>query len=179
MELNKKQKMFAREYIVDLNGTQAAIRAGYSEKTAYSQGQRLLKKAEIKAEIQRHMEKRSKRLEITQDRVLEEIAKIAFVNPKAFFDSDGRLKKIDDIDDNAMAAVTGSIDILEEYEGYGDDRELVGYTKKIKLADKVKALELLCRHLGVFNEKQDKGLGELKVNVVYGKPPGKEADENA
>lgn len=75
-ELNDKQRRFAAEYIVDLNATQAAKRAGYSERTAYSQGQRLLKHAEVSALISRGAERREKRTEITADYVLGGIKSI-------------------------------------------------------------------------------------------------------
>lgn len=78
--LTEKQKRFIAEYLVDLNATQAAIRAGYSEKTAYSAGQRMLKKVEIHAAIQEAMQERQERTEITQDKVLTEIGKVAFAS---------------------------------------------------------------------------------------------------
>lgn len=78
MGLTEKQKMFAQEYLVDLNATQAAIRAGYSEKTAYSHGQRLLKNVEIQKSIQKAMQQRSQRTGFSQDMVLEKLGQIAF-----------------------------------------------------------------------------------------------------
>ena len=78
--LTPKQKVFATEYLIDLNATQAAIRAGYSKRTAHSQGPRLLDNVEVKREIQELGAKRSERCKITSDEVLQEIAKIAFVD---------------------------------------------------------------------------------------------------
>ena len=103
--------MFCAEYLIDLNATQAAIRAGYSKKTAYSMGQENLKKPELQEKIQNAMAERSKRTEINQDRVLEEIAEIAF-------------------------------------EGKGGLEEWPGG----KLADKLKALDMAGRHLGLFEK---------------------------
>ena len=77
-KLTDKQKRFCEEYLIDLNATKAAIRAGYKEKTAYAQGQRLLKKVEAQEYLQELMDERSKRTEITADRVLQELAAIAF-----------------------------------------------------------------------------------------------------
>ena len=77
-KLNDKQKQFCKEYLVDLNATQAAIRARYAEKTAYSQGQRLLKNVEAQEYIRELMQKREQRTEITADKVLEEYAKLGF-----------------------------------------------------------------------------------------------------
>lgn len=76
--LNAKQARFVEEYLIDLNATQAAIRTGYSEKTAYSQGQRLSKDVEVAEAIAAAMAARSERTEITSDRVLRELAKIGF-----------------------------------------------------------------------------------------------------
>lgn len=152
MALNDKQKRFVEEYLIDLNATQAAARAGYSEKTAYSQGQRLLKNVEVQTDIQRLQAERSERTGITADRVVEEIAKHAFLNPKAFFNNDGSLKNIHDISDEAVVALTG-LDIFEEFDGVGEDRTLIGYTKKLKFTDKLKALEQLGKYLGLFSEK--------------------------
>ena len=78
--LTAKQQIFATEYLIDLNATQAAIRAGYSKRTAHSQGPRLLDNVEVRRKIQELGAKRSERCEITSDEVLQEIAKIAFVD---------------------------------------------------------------------------------------------------
>ena len=78
MPLNERQKRFCDEYLIDLNATQAAIRAGYSPKTAYSLGQRLLKKVDIQEYLQKRLKNREERTEVTQDRVLKELAKVAF-----------------------------------------------------------------------------------------------------
>lgn len=75
--MTPKQELFAKEYLVDLNATRAAIRCGYSEKTAYSQGQRLLKDVEVSGAIQKAMDERSERTEITADDVLNRINRIA------------------------------------------------------------------------------------------------------
>ena len=92
--MTDKQKLFCKEYLVDLNATQAAIRAGYSEKTAYSQGQRLLKDVEIQEEIQKLMNKRSDKVEITAENVLNDILDIRDLckENSVIEDSDGNLK---------------------------------------------------------------------------------------
>ena len=81
-QLNEKQLAFVREYAIDSNATQAAIRAGYSEKTAYSQGSRLLKNVEVKAALQARTTTALARLEVTEDMTLQELAAVAFVNIK-------------------------------------------------------------------------------------------------
>ncbi len=147
-KLTPKQNAFVREYLIDLNATQAAIRAGYSPKTAEEQGYQLLRKTSVKAEIQTAMDERSQRSEITADRVLKEISRLAFFDPRKLLNADGTPKSIHELDDDTAAAVAG-IDIVtrgNEDLGYAD-------IMKVKLADKSKNLELLGRHLKLFTDK--------------------------
>jgi phage terminase small subunit len=99
-KLTRKQELFVAEYLIDLNATRAAVRAGYSPKTAYSQGQRVLRNVEIHKAIQAAMDKRAEKLEITADRVLKEIAKLAFFDVRKLFNSDGSPKQICELDDD-------------------------------------------------------------------------------
>jgi len=151
MPLDGKQLRFCQEYIVDLNATQAAIRAGYSQKTAGSQGHDLLKKPEIEAEIQRLADKRTERVEIRADDVLRETYLLATSDLAAAFNDDGSLKPIKDIPPHIRRAIS-SVEVDELFEGRGEDREHVGYTRKIRLWDKVKTLELLGKHLRLFSD---------------------------
>lgn len=150
--LTAKQRSFVHEYLIDLNATQAAIRAGYSKRTAGQMGFELLKKPEIAAAIAEAQRERSARTQITQDRVLQEVARIAFLDLRKALNADGSLKAITELDDDTAAALAG-LDLLEEFEGHGEDRQQIGWTKKMKLADKVRALELLMRHMGMLNDK--------------------------
>ena len=128
--MNDKQKRFCEEYLIDLNATQAAVRAGYAPKTAYSQGQRLLKDVEIAETITKLKSMQSKRTGITADRVLEELAKLGF-SP------------------------------MDECESF-------------KASDKLRALELIGKHIGMFKdveadapalEKLDRILAEVKSDA--------------
>ena len=92
IHLNSKQQRFVEEYLIDLNATQAAIRAGYSPKTANVIGSENLAKPEISNAISRAMAERSRRTGISQDRVVQELAKIAFVNITDICDPAGRIK---------------------------------------------------------------------------------------
>ena len=148
MSLNDKQRRFVNEYLIDLNATQAAIRAGYSPKTAYSHGDRLLKDIEIKKLIGERMSDREQRTEITQDRVLQELAKLAFLDIRKAFDSDGALKGIHELDDDTAAAVAG-LDVIE----MSSEDDKTCRLKKVKLSDKRAALELIGRHLGMYKDK--------------------------
>lgn len=150
--MTPKQEAFVNEYLVDLNATKAAMRAGYSAKTAASQGERLLRNVEINSALERAKKAREQRTQITQDRVLQELARIAFFDPRRLLNDDGSPRPITELDDDTAAVLAG-LDILEEYEGSGEDRVFVGYTKKFKLPDKVGALSLAMRHLGMLKDK--------------------------
>lgn len=166
MTLTEKQASFVEQYLVDLNATQAAIRAGYSEKTANEQGARLLANVSVKQAIDERIAERSQRTQITQDRVLREYAKLAFFDPRKLFSKSGEPLPINELEDDTAAVIAG-LDVHEEYAGSGADRTFVGYTKKYKLADKKGALDSLARHLGMFKDKvQVSGPNEGPVQTV-------------
>lgn len=152
MPITPKKQRFVDEYLVDLNATQAAIRAGYSAKTAHSQGPRLLDDVGVKELIANAMAKRSESTRITAERVLQELGRVAFFDPRRLLNADGSPRPISELDDDTAAVLAG-MDIQEEYEGSGEDRRFIGYTKKFKLADKVGALSLAMRHLGMLTDK--------------------------
>lgn len=151
MALTAKQAAFVREYLVDLNATQAAIRAGYSKKTAYSIGQENLCKPEIQEAIQEEMKKRAERTEITADKVLKEFAKLAFFDPRKLFDDKGNPKDITEMDGDTAAAIAG-LDVVQDID---PDTGITSYTKKYKLASKQAALDSLGRHLGMFLDRTE------------------------
>lgn len=149
-KLTNKQRIFVNEYLIDLNATQAAIRAGYSEKTAAEIGYEYLRKPQIAKAVQEAMDKRVDKLEITSERVLAEIAKMAFFDVRKLFDADGAPIHITSLDDETAAAIAG-LDVVTT--GNQD----IGFANvlKIKLADKSKNLELLGRHLKLFTDKTE------------------------
>ena len=147
--LTNKQARFVEEYLVDLNATQAAIRAGYSQKTAYRIGAELLQKTSVSKSIQDSMQKRSAKTEVTAERILEELSKIAFNDVRSIFDEHGALRRIADLDDNAAACIAGC-DIVTVNKGEGE----VEHVAKIKMTDKIRALELCGRHIGMFKEEK-------------------------
>ena len=149
-KLTPKQQAFVAEYLVDLNATQAAIRAGYSAKTAEQQASRLLSNAKVAEAIAERMKERASRTEITQDRVLKEYARLAFFDPRKLFDSTGRPKAIHELDDDTAAVVAG-LDVVN----VGNAELGEGEVLKFKLADKKGALDSVARHLGMFNDKLD------------------------
>lgn len=144
--LTDKQKRFVTEYLVDLNATAAARRAGYSEKTACEQAARLLANVKVQSAVQTAMAKRESRTEITQDKVLREYARIAFFDPRKLFDDEGNPKHITELDDDTAAALAG-LDVIKEI----DEDGVVTYTKKYKISNKLHALEGVGKHLGMFD----------------------------
>ena len=163
MALTAQRERFVAEYIIDLNATQAAIRAGYSEKTARSQGQRLLTKADIQAAIQAAMQARSKRTQITQDRVLEELAKIGFSDLRRTMTNGGALLSPQDWDDETAGAIA-SVEVVARPGAEADEngnRE-IEHVHKIRAWDKLSALEKLGKHLGMFKD----GGPDVNVNIA-------------
>lgn len=154
-KLTAKQAVFVREYLIDLNATQAAIRAGYSAKTAGAIGDENLKKPEIATAIQLAMDARAERTDITADRVLAEIAKVGFSDIRKMFEDDGRLKHITMLDDDTAAFVS-SVKVVA-MKGQKPDEENPHYeienTLEIKMWDKLGALEKLGKHLKLFTDK--------------------------
>ncbi len=153
-DLAPKHQRFVEEYLVDLNATQAAIRAGYTAATANRQASRLLSNADIQEAITAGRARLSRKTGITQERVLAEYAKLAFVDPRKLYREDGRPVPIPELDDDTAAAVAG-VEVSEEYEGKGEARQFVGYTRKVKLADKKGALDSIARHLGMFVDRTE------------------------
>lgn len=148
-KLTAKQKKFVEEYLIDLNATQAAIRAGYSPNTAQEQSSRLLSNVKVKNEIDKAMAERSRRTGISQDRVLRELAKIAFVNPGDVINFDEATVKSDAKEDDLAAIASVKIKNIPTEDGEITERE-------IKLCDKLKALDLLGKHLGIYDKHEAK-----------------------
>lgn len=171
--LSDKRARFVQEYLLDLNGTKAAIRAGYSAKTAPQAANQLLNRTDIQVALQEAMQARSKRTEITQDMVLQELAKIGFsdirrvvrwgpVAPVTEGETDYisavQLIPSDDIDDDTAGAIS---EVAEGRDGV-----------KVKLHDKRAALVDIGKHLGMFKNSMEltgpdgAPLGPVSLTVV-------------
>jgi phage terminase small subunit len=146
-KLTPKQAAFVKEHAIDMNATQAAIRAGYSAKTAGWIGPQLLAKTHIAAAIKANRAERSIRTEITADGVLQGLAAIAFADPRKLFDANGALKPLDQIDDDTRAALV--IEVTQGTDADGNPTQ----QRKVKFADKLFALDRLARHLGLLVDK--------------------------
>jgi phage terminase small subunit len=162
--LTPKQQRFCEQYLVDFNGTQAAIRAGYSSKGAFVRGSELLSNRKVSDYLADLIKEQSKRTGITADVVLKELHRIATTDVSDAFDDNGNLRPIKDIPLETRRAIA-SVEIFEEYEGRGKERESIGQTKKVRFWDKVKALEHLCRHLGIF-EKNNAQMGQSLSEIT-------------
>lgn len=156
--MTEKQKIFADEYLIDLNATRAYRKAYPSVKrdeTAAQAGSRMLRNVKVAAYIQERMQERQKRTEITQDRVLQELAAIAFAKATDYAevkDECAKIKDTKDLDEQQIRAIAG---IKEGKFGI-----------ELKLNDKEKALELLGRHLGMFKDRVEvSGLEEEKKKL--------------
>jgi phage terminase small subunit len=154
-----KKLVFAAEFLKDRNATQAAIRAGYSPRTAHSSGPRLLTDVEVATFIKLHTDKVVESIaeesRTTVSNVLREVERIAYLDPKNMFDAQGALLPIAEIPEDLRRAIA-SFEVVEtfEWEGEGPNRRKVfsGYLKKVKLWSKDSMLTLSARHLGILHD---------------------------
>lgn len=146
MALTPKQQLFVEEYLIDLNATQAAIRAGYSPNNADKIGSELLGKTRVSEAIKIAMAERSRRTGINQDRILAELAKIALVNPARVVNFDEATIREDALPEDLAAVASVKVKHFPTKDGEGIERE-------VKFHDKNKALDLAGRHLGMFKDR--------------------------
>lgn len=168
LTLTEKQIKFCEEYLIDLNATRAAKAAGYSEISAGVIGHETL----TKPYIQEYLSKRQLELQeatgVTSKRVIEEYAKIAFFDLRKAYTVDGSLKSVSEFDDDTAGAISG-IDIYEERitDVASGENITIGTTKKIKLHDKIRALDSLGRHLGIFEEdNKQREIAPPTINIL-------------
>lgn len=180
--MTQKQKTFCDEYLIDLNATQAAIRAGYPKKSARAIGCENLTKPNIQAYLAKRMQKRAERTEITQDKVLNEIATIAFANATDYaeivekdlmIEAGGKMIPVEDTDGNIVKYRTVEPKLTAELTD--EQKRALAVIKKgrdgfeVKPYDKLKALEMLGRHLGMFTDKAEVDTDmDLNIHIDYG-----------
>ena len=156
--MTRKQERFIEEYLVDLCATQAAIRAGYSPKSANKIASENMAKPDIRARIDQAMAELSRRTGVNQERVIRELAKAAFVNAADLVDFEtGKLLPQASATDTAVIASV-KVKTIPTADGLGVDRE-------IRMADKLKALELLGKHFGMFTDNVRLS-GEVGVQII-------------
>ena len=167
-KLNDQQDLFCHEYLTDLNGTQAAIRAKYSEKTAAQTSSRLLTYVNIQARIQELVKKRERRDEKTTDDVIKELECVGFsrLGKVMSWNQSGMAftKDSDELDDDAMASIE-SVKVTEIVSKTEDGNDML--RTEIKLHPKLPALKELAKHHGICNDTvEHTGAVGLVVNVI-------------
>ncbi len=169
--LTDMQLKFVEHYLITLNATKSAMLAGYSSDTAEQQGYQLLQKPSVSRELRKRMRRRAKRLEITAENVLREISRIAFSDIRAVCDFDAdlgvRFKDSNNMHQDAAAAIQ-SVQSDVSVTGSGRDREPVTTTTiKLKLHDKLRALDLAGRHLGLWAGAADDDKAMQPIALAY------------
>lgn len=158
--MTPKHALFVAEYLKDLNATQAAIRSGYSKKTARQQASDLLTNPAIETAIQAGLAKRLQKAELTADRVLEEMRRLAFADIRRLFDEHGDLKPLHTLSAEDAAAIA-SIEVVKKNLAAGDNH--VDIIHKVKAWDKTKALDMLGKHFNLLTE-QVRHTGDLTIS---------------
>jgi len=146
-----KLKAFVRHYIETRKLRESAIKAGYSKKNSHVIASRLLKKEYVQNMIRAEEEASLKRLGVTVDRFFKELTRLAYFDIRKLYREDGSLKHPSEWDDETASAVV-SLEVFEEFENKGKNKNLIGFVKKIKASDKKGALELLAKSMGLLRE---------------------------
>ena len=162
MDLTDKQLRFCEEYVVDMNATQAAIRAGYSEKTANEQASRLLANVSVQEKISLLKKELSEKTGVNAQMVINELARIAFGDVRCMFSADNNLLDIRQLEDKEAATIA-SVEIFEEFSGRGENKTFIGYTKKVKMWDKVAALDKLGKYFGIYERDNNQKQTDIKI----------------
>jgi phage terminase small subunit len=150
--LNAKQARFVAEYLIDLNGAEAAKRCGYSPRTAASQASRLLTDVNILTAVKAGQEAQIQKADLSAVRVLEELRRLAFVDIRQFFDDRGNLRPVKDWTPEQGSALAG-LEVIIKNAAAGDG--VTDTVHKFKLWDKTRALEMLCKRFGLLVERLD------------------------
>ena len=182
MALTAKQQRFVAEYLIDLNQTQAAIRAGYSEKTAAEQASRLLTNVKVAEAIQTAMKARSERTEINADWVLKRLARDATADLADLYTEHGILKPVHEWPIAWRTGLVAGIETVQERDGEdAEGKPVYATVRKVKLLDRTKLVELIGKHVevGAFKEKVEHS-GEIKTPelklVLHGTKPSPAAN---
>jgi phage terminase small subunit len=163
--LTPKQARFVAEYLIDLNATQAAIRAGYSAKTARQQGAENLSKPDIAEAVSVGKATQLEDAGLTAARVLEELRRLAFVDLRGFFDPAGNLKPIHELTAEQGSALAG-LEVIKKNAAAGDG--IIDTVHKFKVWDKTRTLEALSKHFGLLVERVEHSGG---INITHELPP--------
>lgn len=161
----ERRKLFVEALLSNgRNATQAALAAGFSPKSAHSQGGRLLRHVEVVALLQQRSAELAQKYELTTENVIKSLAQAVHFDPRRLYRPDGTMKHPTEWDEDTAAAMSG-FEVTEEFAGTGKDRLHIGYTKKVKWLDKNTAREQAMKHLGLF--EQDNKQRALEQAPVY------------
>lgn len=153
--LRKRYEKFAREYVIDHNGTRAAIAVGYSPQAAASKASQLLTNVKVSALVDKFLAFHAQKAEITTEQILNGLRQCAFMDPRKLFGEDGSLKPLHELDSDTAAAIAGfEVEKLYEHFGSGQAKQ-IGTVTKIKFTDRLRALELLGKYRKMFTEKHE------------------------
>lgn len=158
--LSQPEARFVAEYLVDHNATRAYIASGHSvtHASAAQLGSQMLRRPHVAAEVRRLEDEELARIRsragVSLEKTLTQVNRLAMYDARNLFNEDGSPKQISELDDATAAAIEG-VEVLEQYEGSGDERRFVGYLKKYRLAKKTPALEMLMKHLNGYAADND------------------------
>lgn len=168
MKLSDKQERFCEEYLIDLNATQSAIRAGYAEKSARTQGSRLLTNDDIQKRISQLQADRSHRVKVDADYVLRRLVDMAELDYADIFDDNFCIKPISEWSETWRKALNG-IEVTELFQRKDKQKVLIGFIKSIKMPKREKLLELIAKHnqVNAFGTQvdDDEEVKAIKVTV--------------
>lgn len=166
----QRKALFIEAFIANGgNATQAAIKAGFSAKSAKQQGSRLLTDANLLAAIERRRKELREKVELTTEKVLRNLAQAIMFDPRKMFNADGSLKRMQDLDDDTAQALAG-FEVVEmaggmKIDGEGGVQHIPMYTKKVKWLDKNSAREQAMKHFGLYEQDNDQ-IGRAMARVI-------------
>jgi phage terminase small subunit len=165
-----KRDQFVAEYLVDLNGSAAALRAGYSESTCRNRAVLLLQDPEIRGRIEDALLARIERTRVNADNVVREYLRLATSDIGELFDDTGAMHPMKDLPKDVRRAIQ-SVEVEELFEGRGEERVRIGRIRKVRMIDKIRALDMLTKHVGVrdlFPQKVEISVPEgIDVRTKY------------
>lgn len=161
-QLTPQLRLFADEWLIDFNGVRAAKAAGYTDSVA-NISNRMLAYPAVVEYVTKAQEITSKKLEVTREAVIQEMARIGLADVRELFTRNGMLKPITSLDDDTAAAVA-SVEVVSRNIGYGEDVE-IEHTHKIKLHNKVQALDKLGQHFNIYEDHQSSGASKVAVII--------------
>lgn len=166
-----RRQAFVDAYICNgRNATQAAITAGYSAKTAGAAASRLLTDVKIAEQVAARTAALQVKGHLTVERTLQEVARLAYFDPRKIYDEHGKLLSVHHLDDDTAAAIS-SVEVEATFTGQGEARKVTGFTKKMKFLNKGPALDMAMRHLGMYEKDNSQRGPDLALQVVLVGPP--------